>query len=285
MQDSGLVPVGAALMGAAFLFLAAGCATSVHVDDPGAKLAVWAQARGFVRRPLQAGTFDLLLLTRQSGPAEILTVYIEGDGAPWPTPFHPPRDPTPRNPVALFLAAADASPLVAYLGRPCQYLDAAALVGCDSAYWTDRRFAPEVVSAYDDALTRLKALAGARRVRLIGYSGGGVIASLVAMQRDDLERLVTVAAPLAVGDWVAWHGLSPLTGSLDPRQARVAIGASSRNVHLAGAQDEIVPVAVIEGYVRARGGRLEVVAGFDHDCCWARSWKQILESTIEGRGR
>lgn len=250
-------------------------------DDARARTESWARARGFVTVPLRAEGFELFALNRQSGPAETLTIYIEGDGAPWATPYHPPRNPTPREPVALALASADTAPNVAWLARPCQYLNGAALSACDSAFWIERRFAPEVIEAYDGAVTQLKTLSRARGVRLVGYSGGGVIAALVAMRRADVVGVITVAAPLSLADWVAWHGLSPLAGSLDPRQQK-ARDMASPDVHFAGANDKIVPAGIVERFVRSHGGRLETVAGFDHNCCWVRDWPQLLSRAARG---
>ncbi len=224
-----------------------------------------------------AGGFRLLVMRRPGRAAEnqVLRVYIEGDGAPWPTRFHPPRDPTPLRPVALELAAADNSPLVAYLGRPCQYLDAAELVACATAYWTSARFAPEVVEAYQQALEHLVSVSGARQLSLIGYSGGGVLAALLAVRRRDVVGLITVAAPLRVAAWTSHHGVTPLDG-LDPDTLD---GRGPPAVHFAGEKDEIVPVDVIAPHARRAGARLAVIPGFDHHCCWVRDWPRLLEET------
>lgn len=212
----------------------------------------------------------------------MLTIYVEGDGAPWPTPYHPPRDPTPLQPTSLALAAADPAPAVAYLGRPCQYLERESLAQCPSAYWTERRFAPEVVDAYDSALTQLKSMFGAGKIVLIGYSGGGVIAALLAGRREDVAALITVAAPLAVAEWVKWHGISALTGSLDPAEAGEAGAPLPRGVHFAGADDKTVPTTIVARFVQLRGGRMEIISGFDHACCWTRDWKSLLlDATVQ----
>ena len=59
---------------------------------------------------------------RDIGLATIIRI-IEGDGAEWPGKFQPPADPTPDNPLTLRLALRDPDTPVAYIGRPCQYLD------------------------------------------------------------------------------------------------------------------------------------------------------------------
>lgn len=268
----------AALLGAAFFFLGAGCGGPQTAAFGGSREAAedWATKRGFRAATIEPGGFVLFSLLRRRAAAATLNIYIEGDGAPWPNAFRPPRDPTPLRPVALALADRDPAPVVAYLGRPCQYLDENKRRGCDAAYWSSRRFVPEVLAAMDEAVTRLKSEAGARRVRLVGYSGGGVIAALLAMRRDDVEDLVTVAAPLALAGWTAAQGLTPLEGALDPLLQPDAAGGLRTAMHFAGADDDIVPPGIVRRFTESRGGRLEVVPGFDHDCCWERDWLQLL---------
>lgn len=264
----------AALAGAALCFLA-GCAGHESIGGSRERVEAWAATQGFRPEIIPANGFALFSLRRQRSAAEVLTVYIEGDGAPWPNAFRPPNDPTPIRPVALLLAERDPSPQVAYLGRPCQYLGEAERAKCGAVYWSSRRYVQRVVDAMDAAVTRLKASAGAGRLRLIGHSGGGVIATLLAMRRKDVDSLVTVAAPLSLSDWIARHGLSPLEDALDPMRLAAPRGLPPA-MHFAGEADDVVPPAIIAGFARRHGGRLETIAGFDHDCCWARDWPELL---------
>jgi hypothetical protein len=271
---SGFTLIKAALLSAAFLFVATGCAAPESFGGSRASTVEWASARGFEVGELAAGPFHLLALMRRSARGSgTLSVYIEGDGAPWMTAWHPPRDPTPLKPIALAMAAADTAVAVVYLGRPCQYLAAVELATCDPTWWMERRFAPEVLMAYDEALAQLKVTHGAQRLRLVGYSGGGVIAALLAARRSDVERLVTVAAPLALNEWVAWHDLTPFAGSSDPY---LEPGYLPSGVHWVGEKDKIVPPGIIENFVRKKGGRIFVMPGYDHECCWARDWASLI---------
>ncbi len=266
-------------IGAALVAGMAGCASGDRFGGSRAAVAEWGAARGFDAQQLQLRTFRLLVMKRV-GPARpdaVLNVYIEGDGAAWPTPFHPPRDPTPLEPMALAMAAVDPAPAVAYLGRPCQFLDTTELAECSPAYWTDSRFAPEVVNAYMAFIDRLKLATDSTRVRLIGYSGGGVLATLLAARRGDVDRLITVAAPVAVAEWAAWHKLTPLIGSMDPVMAvKVPL---SNSVHFVGGRDDVVPAKLVASSLPRIGGRLREVAEFDHRCCWSRDWARLLEET------
>jgi hypothetical protein len=264
----------AALISAAFLFAAAlaGCAGPDGFGGSRRAVEEWAGPQGFV--PLSAGmpALPLFALARGRTAAE-LHVYIEGDGAAWPSPWQPPRDPTPDRPVALALAARDPAPAVIYLGRPCQY-PAAGAAACPLKYWTSHRFAPELVEAYRQTLDALKLQSGATRLHLFGYSGGGVLATLLAMSRTDVARLVTIAAPLSVAEWTARHRATPLTESLDPG---TQVGSLPRAVHFVGGRDAVVPPDVVRDFAGRSGGRLRIVDDFDHQCCWSRDWRRLLE--------
>lgn len=269
--------IQAALTSAAFLFVAilAGCAGPDSFGGSRRAVEAWAQPQGFV--PVVAGKAELPVFALARGnAAAVLHVYIEGDGAAWPSPLHPPRDPTPDRPVALALAAQDSAPAVAYLGRPCQYLTAEEMRDCPLKYWTSHRFAPEVLDAYRQTLDMLKARAGTTKLRLFGYSGGGVLATLLAMSRTDVVQLVTIAAPLSVAEWTTWHQVTALTGSLDPGMQS---GSLPRAVHFVGGKDAVVPPQVVRGFAQRSGGRLRIVDDFDHQCCWSRDWRRLLEET------
>jgi fermentation-respiration switch protein FrsA (DUF1100 family) len=129
---------------------------------------------------------------------------------------------------------------------------------------------------------------GARSLRLVGYSGGGVVAALVAARHAGAASLITVAAPLDVEHWIAGHGVSPLTGSLDP----LAQAAALRHVpqlHLAGADDKVVPPDVLTSWLQKTSGtcaRLRIVPDFDHQCCWRQlPPAELAVPTCENRAR
>ena len=128
-------------------------------------------------------------------------------------------------------------------------------------------------------MTVLKDRFGCDRIELIGYSGGGTVAALVAARRKDVIHLVTVAANLDHALWTQQHDIAPLDGSLNPvdlwpRLARIP------QVHFVGADDEIVDPSIAAAY-RARFPRgspirIETIPGFDHHCCWAEQWPALL---------
>lgn len=232
-----------------------------------------------------AGRFTLATALSPGGAGNRpLAVYIEGDGQAFATPSMPSRDPTPATPTALRLALAHGGP-AAYVARPCQFTTPATARGCHVAYWTSHRYAPEVVEAVGAAVDDLKRRSGARNVVLVGYSGGGAVAALLAARRRDVAGLVTVAANLDVEDWVRRDGLAPLAGSLNPADQAAALRGLPQ-VHLVGRRDEVVAPAVVRSYLaRLNGGdaaRLVELADYDHQCCWVRSWSSLARRSEFG---
>jgi dienelactone hydrolase len=215
-----------------------------------------------------------LVLLRRGQAEQAVRVYLEGDGAAWPSRFRPPVDPTPDAATVMTMAAADPASAVAYVARPCQFLAEAQLAKCDPALWTRERFSERVVTMMDAALTQVRATLGAQRLHLVGYSGGGVIATLLAARRPDVGTLTTVAAPLRTGAWVQHHGISPLSGQDPDTISHLPMPAW----HLVGADDRIVPPFIVEPFARRTGGQLVIVPDYGHQCCWARDWAELARN-------
>lgn len=235
---------------------------------------------GWQRINLDVGPFELVSFAPQGlQRATVLTVYIEGDGLAWINGSTPSLDPTPLNPLALRLALRDPSGAAVYLARPCQFVTGVQRRGCQRKYWTSHRFAPEVIEASSSAIEQLKQRFAAERLVLVGYSGGGAVAALIAAQRRDVMRLVTVAGNLDHRTWTADLHLSPLDGSLNPADAWQRL-QSVPQMHFVGGQDRVMGESVVESY-RARfapgpAPAVRVLPTFDHHCCWVERWPDLL---------
>ncbi|WBS01499.1 hypothetical protein OU994_24995 [Pseudoduganella sp. SL102] len=212
-----------------------------------------------------------------SPPAPLHTslhVYIEHDGTPWTGIGRMADDPTPRTPYALELMARDTGPRL-LLGRPC-YFQAQASPPCGPLVWTHGRYSPQVVASMVAALRGYLADHPFRHVVLVGYSGGGTLAWLMAAQLPEATTLVTIAANLDVAGWARIHGYSPLAGSLDPAVLS-ALPPAITERHYVGGRDANVPPSVAHSFAR-RHPRASVIeiAAFDHVCCWLERWPELL---------
>ncbi len=246
-----------------------------------ATAAAIAQTAGLEPVASKGAAFDLQIYRRDDGKPGPLFVYIEGDGLAYLDQRTPSTDPTPVDPLALRLAAADPGPAVLYLGRPCQFAPGRGDPRCGVRAWTTARFGADVVAAIDDAISRERLRRPERSLVLVGYSGGGVVAALVAARRSDVALLVTVAAPLDVADWTRRMEVSPLDGSQSPLDQAQRL-AEVRLVAFAGQRDTTVPVDSIRSAVARLGAHAEliVVPAFDHRCCWVSDWLRLRELAL-----
>jgi pimeloyl-ACP methyl ester carboxylesterase len=265
------VRAGICAAGGALLMLVAGCATAPDRAD------VIAGRLGMDAVKVAGAGFDhQAFMDADARSASVVHVYLEGDGVPWATRHRVSPDPTPRHPLGLYLAARDPGPSL-LLGRPCYYGDAG-VAPCRPWLWTSGRYSPTVVLSMVAALSRLLPPREDLRITLVGYSGGGALAMLMAERLPRVERVLTVAANLDIDAWTDVHGYTRLAGSLNPA-GRDPLPERVRRIHLAGGRDERVPAELIRAAAaRDPGAVVRVLPGFDHRCCWVEEWPRILRS-------
>lgn len=248
---------------------------------PATRLDAAAGALGLVATELDGGPFRLRVFepTAPRPRTGWLHVYLDGDGRPFVRPGRLARDPTPQDPLTLRLLAMDPNPAL-YLGRPCYH----AMPGpCETALWTAARYGEAVVESLAHGLGSIAARHPDTRLVLIGYSGGGALAMLAAARVPQVAAVVTLAANLDTGAWTEWHGYPPLSGSLDPaRDTPPAL--LPRSLHFAGARDREVPPRLQAGFAtRTPSATFREIADFDHRCCWARDWPDLLVQIVDWR--
>ena len=238
-----------------------------------------ATQKGWSKVIINTSSFSLLsyLSPHKKGPE--LTIYIAGDGLAWVSRSKPSANPTPGNPIALKLALQDDNRPVAYLARPCQYIRLSLSRECNSSLWTNARFSAKVIASINEAISQLKKRTNSSRINIVGFSGGGAIAALIAARRKDVKLLVTVAGNLDHLTWTQTHNVSPLIGSLNPVDYWKNL-IDVTQVHFVGSRDRVMPPKIAEAYKKQFVGtyrpEIRVVRGADHHCCWVKQWKAIL---------
>jgi len=211
-----------------------------------------------------------------------LYVYIEGDGNAWDSKYKLSSDPTPRRDTVLDLAELDSHPNVLYIARPCQFLSAKDLKGCESKYWSKSRYSKEVIESISMVIDHYKKLHSTETIHLIGYSGGGTIASLLPIFRNDVLSVRTIAANLDHKTLSTTTKTSPLTNSLNPSDF-INIYPKIPQHHIVGAKDELIDSDTILNFATLQQHNNCVMVSIfknKHHNGWRKIWKNLHSEPV-----
>lgn len=247
------------------LLILTGCAT------PAQHFETVAMDYGFIAKTVAGQAFKHQVYANHQNlqtSQERLHVYLDGDGTPRKS------DPTSNNPLILSLMAQDQTPSI-LLGRPC-YHSLNTSPTCSERLWTSQRYSKAIVDSMAAALNNWLKTYPAKKVILIGYSGGGTLAVLIANQIPTVQTVLTVAANLDVDGWSQAHGYPPLSESLNPITQK-KLSSHIRQIHLAGADDDVVAASIVKSYSDQQNAQYHLFPDFDHQCCWEEVWQKILQ--------
>ncbi len=263
-------PINSGRFSILIIIFLVGCATPAFRMD---RLAL---DLGFAKSIVTGTDFKHVIYSNNSPFDDVVHVYVGGDGTPWLNNRYVSVDPTPRDPVSLRLMETDTKPSI-YLGRPC-YNGLFDQKACTPWFWTHGRYSEQVIDSMGVALRTVRASYPKHRLWIIGYSGGGTLAVLLAERfTDDTDVVITVAGNLDIEQWTQLHGYTPLTGSLNPI-SRPPLPVQVRQLHLIGGRDRNVIEETTRAYVaKFPAAEMVIYSDFDHSCCWADAWSEILE--------
>jgi dienelactone hydrolase len=263
--------IGAVVVATMVVATLVGCAT------PEQYAQTLARSHGLEPLLLQGTQFQHHAFAAVRGPPGLLVLFIEGDGSPWIAGGRRiAADPTSRRPLALELAVTTPASVL-YLGRPC-YLEVSRPPECSESLWTSERYSSEVVASMSAAAAAYIAEHHFEQVLIVGYSGGGTLAALMARNLPHASGLVAIAGNLDPDAWAQLHGYLPLRGSLNP-SLEPPLPADLQQWYLVGERDSNVPAAATTRYfARISQDRVWSYARFDHKCCWVEAWPSIFVS-------
>jgi len=91
-----------------------------------------------------------------------------------------------------------------------------------------------------------------------------------------------VAGNLDHRAWTRYHRISPLSDSLNPADYAHQL-ANLPQVHFIGADDRNITLDLAQqwppGLVGQNGRNLHVVPDFNHNCCWAQAWSELISQS------
>lgn len=241
-----------------FFILSTGCAHKNPLTD-------------FQFQTMMAPPYVLASWYRISEPNKPIRIYIEGDGHSFDAYNRPTANPTPKSTFLRDIAAQDPNPNVAYLGRPCQYLQTNT---CTQDDWTCGRFSPQIVNSMEQSVLQLSKKGQTQEIILIGYSGGAQIAGLIAVRHPQLiNRIITIAGVLDQQAWTTHHNDTPLNKSLNLKDYK-DVFQQIPQTHFIGKKDKVVPNYLTENFVDDKKNIITVEKA-DHQKGYDSVLKQI----------
>ncbi len=272
--------VSLSFLSACAFFTVSSCASVQHRIS---NAEFFAQKAGMTRQIINTGDFHLLSFSRAASvlSTEKLHIYLEGDGYAVTGAGRASSNPTPKNPVGLELASLDKNANVVYLTRPCQFESNTIDSQCSPKYWTTHKYAEKIIEQINGAISKLVAKYQSKEITLVGYSGGGTIAALIAARRHDVKQLITVAGNLDHAFHTQLFKITPLYASLNPPDYAKQL-STIKQIHFVGQKDTIIPKSIAMSYKKKINAdsknliQIIQIKDTGHGCCWEKVWQDLL---------
>lgn len=220
----------------------------------------------------------------RQNPKTIANVYIEGDGFAYMNRSTPSDNPTPKTPVGLHLALKDTEDVsVYYISRPCQFITGDSFERkCEKKYWTTHRFSSEILKAFNDTLNQIKSETNINQFNLIGFSGGANIAGLLAVERNDIASIRTVAGNVDNDYFTTYHKVSPMPYSLNMANYSEQLSHVPQ-IHFIAEDDKFVPRNIADSYLKklptTQCAKIYEIKQTTHLKGWEEQWSDLLAYT------
>ncbi|NRB10411.1 MAG: alpha/beta hydrolase [Rickettsiaceae bacterium] len=230
----------------------------------------------YEKKLVKGGDFWITTYQKITDRTKPFVFYIEGDGSPFRGKYRISRNPTPTRQVLLKLATMDDRPNIVYVSRPCHYTPKELNPKCKyHQYWTQWRLSDESVAALNQVINKVN---NNQRFSLIGYSGGGGIALLIAARNDMVKDIITIAGNLDHVTFTSHHEVTPMVGSLNPIDYALVIKHIPQ-LHISGGKDKRIPPFIADQYVTASNSRCvkhKMFPKVEHNYGWNKVWPYVL---------
>lgn len=241
-----------------------------------------AEQANFISKTVNTNYFTIQTYHKLSNNITPLNVYIEGDGLSWINKYRLSSNPTPTEPLVLELATYDPNENILYIARPCQYIDLNLETHCNAKYWSKSRFSEEVISSIEQVINHYRSNCN-QKVNIIGYSGGGNIAAIIAARNKYVISLRTIAGNLDHVTLHHYHNVTQLNDSLNAIDFTKNLKYCPQ-LHLIGVNDIIVPEIIVGKFAKKINNPACIsiikLAHVDHYRGWSKIWSNIIKQPL-----
>lgn len=251
------------------------CQTITYGQNP----ATIGELYGFQKVLVKGGDFWLTTYQKITNEHKPFVFYIEGDGAAFNGKYRVSRNPTPRRQMLIKLAAMDDRPNVVYIGRPCQYTPMELNPKCTMQYWTDKRLSDDSVQSMNDVINSIN---NSHKFSLIGFSGGGGIAVLIAARNYMTKDIITIGGNLDIVAFTTYHNVTPMIGSLNPIDYAQQVKHIPQ-LHISGGKDTIIPPFIADKFVQKASSscvKQQIFEDISHNHGWEKVWEYIYNQPV-----
>ena len=251
------------------------CKTITYGQDP----ATIGELYGFRKVLVKGGDFWITTYQKVTNKHKPYVYYIEGDGAAFNGKYRVSRNPTPRRQMLIKLASMDDRPNVVYIGRPCQYTPMELNPKCNMQYWTDKRLSDDSVQSMNDVINSIN---NNHKFSLIGFSGGGGIAVLIAARNYMTKDIITISANLDHVAFTTHHNVTPMIGSLNPIDYAKQVKHIPQ-LHISGGRDTIIPPFIADKFVQKASSscvKQQIFKDISHNHGWEKVWEYIFNQPV-----
>lgn len=227
--------------------------------------------KGMISKIYPAKNFEVFTSQKILDSKQDLRVYLEGDGKAFIF-GEASQDPTPTSYFLANLISKDDFPNILYIARPCQYVVSEK---CEEKYWTEARFAPEIIDAIDEVLRQFSD----KKIQVIGYSGGAAVAQYLAARHNNIVSIRTIAGNLNHEKFCDIHAVPRLQKSM-PSERNFGRLEKIPQIHFVGTKDKIVPPAIAKEYLNKLShkncAQVFEIEGATHSSKWQEKWGELV---------
>ncbi len=261
------------------IFTLVGCSTTSDISKHIVAENIAATA-GFEKKLVQGGKFLFTTFQKNISHHKPYIIYIEGDGQIAKGSVIS-LDPTPKTPMLITLITLDKRENLVYLARPCQHTPMELNPNCNKEYWLDKRMSEDSVESMNEAI---KHIAANNPIDLVGFSGGGGMAILIAAQNHNVRSITTIAGNLDTLAFTEFHRVRPIKYSLNPIDYAKQVN-NIPQLHLSGGNDRVVPALIADNFVKVSDNpkciQHRIFPNNTHTRGWNNVWGEILEIPVK----